>query len=204
MRGACQFILHNMSLARNLVDLYVLTSAVSKVSASALASQASSVCQHVKTSSLLNPTPIIKEVQIENSPERQQQQQEMIEVPFNNLAVQDNTTSIPTTSNTVAQAQTTITNTKQMSEISINKQQHLVEDAKVDLVIKETQADPLIEKPAEPQVPETRRQLKESRIPTSRLSRLWNYGTLATSMGLGAMNESLKRATGISNQNSGT
>lgn len=193
-----------MSLARNLVDLYVLTSAVSKVSASALASQASSVCQHVKTSSLLNPTPIIKEVQIENSPERQQQQQEMIEVPFNNLAVQDNTTSIPTTSNTVAQAQTTITNTKQMSEISINKQQHLVEDAKVDLVIKETQADPLIEKPAEPQVPETRRQLKESRIPTSRLSRLWNYGTLATSMGLGAMNESLKRATGISNQNSGT
>lgn len=194
-----------MSLTRNLVDLYVLTSAVSKVSASALASQASSVCQHVKTSSLLNPTPIIKEVQIENSPERQQQQQqEMIEVPFNNLAVQNNTTSIPTASNTVAQAQTTITNTKQMSEISINKQQHLVEDAKVDLVIKETQADPLIEKPAEPQVPETRRQLKESRIPTSRLSRLWNYGTLATSMGLGAMNESLKRATGISNQNSGT
>lgn len=194
-----------MSLTRNLVDLYVLTSAVSKVSASALASQASSVCQHVKTSSLLNPTPIIKEVQIENSPERQQQQQqEMIEVPFNNLAVQNNTTSIPTASNTVAQAQTTITNTKQMSEISINKQQHLVEDAKVDLVIKETQADPLIEKPAEPLVPETRRQLKESRIPTSRLSRLWNYGTLATSMGLGAMNESLKRATGISNQNSGT
>lgn len=194
-----------MSLARNLVDLYVLTSAVSKVSASALASQASSVCQHVKTSSLLNPTPMIKEVQTENSPERQQQQQqEMIEVPFNNLAVQDNTTSIPTASDTVAQAQTTITNTKQMSEISINKQQHLVEDAKVDLVIKETQADPLIEKPAEPLVPETRRQLKESRIPTSRLSRLWNYGTLATSMGLGAMNESLKRATGISNQSSGT
>lgn len=194
-----------MSLTRNLVDLYVLTSAVSKVSASALASQASSVCQHVKTSSLLNPTPIIKEVQIENSPERQQQQQqEMIEVPFNNLAVQDNTTSIPTASDTVAQAQTTITNTKQMSEISINKQQHLVEDAKVDLVIKETRVDPLIEKPAEPQIPETRRQLKESRIPTSRLSRLWNYGTLATSMGLGAMNESLKRATGISNQNSGT
>lgn len=192
-----------MSLARNLVDLYVLTNAVSKVSASALASQASSVCQHVKTSSLLNPTPMIKEVQIENSPESHQQQ-EMIEVPFNDLAARDNTTSIPTASDTVAQAQTTITNTEPMSEVSINKQQHLVEDAKVDLVIKETRVDPLIEKPAEPQVPETRRQLKESRIPTSRLSRLWNYGTLATSMGLGAMNESLKRATGISNQSSGT
>ncbi|ORE05335.1 ABC1-domain-containing protein [Rhizopus microsporus var. microsporus] len=193
-----------MSLARNLVDLYVLTSAVSKVSASALASQASSVCQHVKTSSLLNPTPMIKEVQIENSPERQQQQQEMVEVPFNDLGVRDNTTSIPTASDTVPQAQTTTINTGQMSEISINKQQHLVENAKVDLVIKEVRVDPLIEKPAEPQAPEIRRQLKESRIPTSRLSRLWNYGALATSMGLGAMNESLKRATGISNQSSGS
>ncbi|KAH8549945.1 ABC1 family-domain-containing protein [Umbelopsis sp. PMI_123] len=43
-----------------------------------------------------------------------------------------------------------------------------------------------------------RRVLKSSRIPTSRTSRLWHYGSLATAMGFGAMNESLKRMTGIS------
>ncbi|KAI8988375.1 ABC1 family-domain-containing protein [Mycotypha africana] len=49
-----------------------------------------------------------------------------------------------------------------------------------------------------------RRVLKESRIPTSRFGRLWNYGTLATSMGMGALNESFKRATGFSQDSSGS
>jgi hypothetical protein len=43
-----------------------------------------------------------------------------------------------------------------------------------------------------------RRVLKSSRIPTSRTSRLWHYGSLATAMGFGAMNESIKRMTGVS------
>jgi hypothetical protein len=48
-----------------------------------------------------------------------------------------------------------------------------------------------------------RRVLKSSRIPTSRTSRLWHYGSLATTMGFGAMNESLKRMTGISKAEGG-
>ncbi|KAG2177997.1 hypothetical protein INT43_003250 [Umbelopsis isabellina] len=49
----------------------------------------------------------------------------------------------------------------------------------------------------------TRRVLKSSRIPTSRTSRLWHYGSLATAMGFGAMNESLKRMTGVSKSEGG-
>jgi hypothetical protein len=50
---------------------------------------------------------------------------------------------------------------------------------------------------------QVRRHLKEARIPTSRVSRLWHYGTLATGMGLGAINESFRRATGISKSQQG-
>ena len=46
--------------------------------------------------------------------------------------------------------------------------------------------------------------LKESRIPTTRFGRLWHYGTLATGLGVGAINESIKRATGISKNNQGS
>ncbi|RUS21946.1 ABC1 family-domain-containing protein [Endogone sp. FLAS-F59071] len=42
------------------------------------------------------------------------------------------------------------------------------------------------------------RKLKESRIPTSRVSRLWHYGSLVTGLGVGAATESLRRATGFS------
>lgn len=36
----------------------------------------------------------------------------------------------------------------------------------------------------------------ESRVPSSRLGRIWEYGGLATSMAFGAVGETLKRATG--------
>ena len=38
--------------------------------------------------------------------------------------------------------------------------------------------------------------MRESRVPSSRLGRLWEYGGLATSMAFGAVGESLRRATG--------
>lgn len=55
----------------------------------------------------------------------------------------------------------------------------------------------------ESEIETTRRVLKSSRIPTSRTSRLWHYGSLATAMGFGAMNESLKRMTGVSKSEGG-
>src|SRR5579871_4277999 len=39
-------------------------------------------------------------------------------------------------------------------------------------------------------------QMNESKVPSSRLGRLWQYAGLGTSMAIGAMSESLRRATG--------
>ena len=39
-------------------------------------------------------------------------------------------------------------------------------------------------------------QLRESKVPSSRLGRLWQYGGLATSMAFGAVGEGFRRATG--------
>ncbi|KAJ5933510.1 Protein ABC1 [Penicillium verhagenii] len=39
-------------------------------------------------------------------------------------------------------------------------------------------------------------QMMESRVPSSRLGRLWQYGGLATSMAFGAVSETVRRATG--------
>ncbi|KAI9840849.1 MAG: hypothetical protein M1837_001263 [Sclerophora amabilis] len=39
-------------------------------------------------------------------------------------------------------------------------------------------------------------QMQESRVPSSRFGRLWQYGELATGMAVGAVSESLRRATG--------
>lgn len=36
----------------------------------------------------------------------------------------------------------------------------------------------------------------ESRIPSSRIGRIWQYGSLATSMAFGAVGEGIRRATG--------
>ncbi|KAJ5280014.1 Protein ABC1 [Penicillium angulare] len=45
-------------------------------------------------------------------------------------------------------------------------------------------------------------QMMESRVPSSRLGRLWQYGGLATSMAFGAVSETVRRATG--SQDSGS
>lgn len=47
-------------------------------------------------------------------------------------------------------------------------------------------------------------QMRESRVPSSRFGRLWQYGGLATSMAFGAVNEGLRRATGVSGGSGGS
>ncbi|KAL8946268.1 MAG: hypothetical protein Q9222_007313 [Ikaeria aurantiellina] len=47
-------------------------------------------------------------------------------------------------------------------------------------------------------------EMHESRVPSSRFGRLWQYGGLATSMAFGAVGESLRRATGGNQENAGS
>jgi aarF domain-containing kinase len=44
----------------------------------------------------------------------------------------------------------------------------------------------------------------ESRVPSSRLGRIWQYGGLATSMAFGAFGESFRRATGTADGSNGS
>lgn len=44
----------------------------------------------------------------------------------------------------------------------------------------------------------------ESRIPSSRIGRLWQYSGLATSMAFGAIGETLRRASGSQENNAGS
>ncbi|KAL8764250.1 MAG: hypothetical protein Q9184_000219 [Pyrenodesmia sp. 2 TL-2023] len=47
-------------------------------------------------------------------------------------------------------------------------------------------------------------EMHESRVPASRLGRLWQYGGLATSMAFGAVGESFRRVTGSGDANAGS
>lgn len=46
--------------------------------------------------------------------------------------------------------------------------------------------------------------MHESRVPSSRFGRLWQYGGLATSMAFGAVGESFRRATGTGGDDRGS
>ncbi len=46
--------------------------------------------------------------------------------------------------------------------------------------------------------------MHESRVPSSRLGRLWQYGGLATSMAFGAVGESFRRAVNPESSNKGS
>lgn len=205
-----------MSLSRNLVDLYVLASAVTKVGTSVISSQSNAVCMHVKTSSLLNPTTKTQEYANEHKPEVQQH----IEVPFpdyveNTLETKSKTivkeTFLETPSSTVKPVVTKESVfTKETQDIIKKPEQTKVVETTKTTTSKETlepskvQGEaPIVENIVKEVTEEKRRELKESRIPTSRFGRMWNYGTLATGMGFGAINESLKRATGLSSDSSG-
>ncbi|CAO3631198.1 unnamed protein product [Mucor hiemalis] len=206
-----------MSLSRNLVDLYVLASAVTKVGTSVISSQSNAVCMHVKTSSLLNPTTKTQEYANEHKPEVQQH----IEVPFpdyveNTLETKSKTivkeTFLETPSSPVKPVVTKESVfTKETQDIIKKPELTKVVETTKTTTSKETlepskvQGEaPIVENIVKEVTEEKRRELKESRIPTSRFGRMWNYGTLATGMGFGAINESLKRATGLSSDSSGS
>lgn len=46
--------------------------------------------------------------------------------------------------------------------------------------------------------------MHESKVPSSRFGRLWQYGGLATSMAFGAVGESFRRATGSGSEDRGS
>lgn len=208
-----------MSLSRNLVDLYVLASAVTKVGSCVIANQTAAVCLHVKTSSILNPTTIIDtptqlsgqsqshaeapqanhaiaiEVPFPGFEEKQQRHQENV-APIEKAASIEKDTTSPIKP-TIHNADKEAANTPEpvvIMEKSVEIQKPQVSTPIAQDIVKEVQQ--IVEETK-------RRELKESRIPTSRFGRLWNYGTLATGMGMGAINESFKRATGLSQENSG-
>ncbi|KAI7894549.1 ABC1 family-domain-containing protein [Mucor mucedo] len=202
-----------MSLTRNLVDLYMLATAATKVGSSAIASQSSSLCLHVKTSSLLNPTSM-----------HHDHHEQAIEVPFPDFVEQTvEVTSQERVETTVVEHTvvkeeplTEQLDTKHSTIIAVEKKEPSVdikhsatiekqETRKVESSMdrqEETRVDPVVKDILKDV--EKKRVLKESHIPTSRFGRLWNYGTLATGMGMGAINESLKRATGLSQDTSGS
>ncbi|KAI9353187.1 ABC1 family-domain-containing protein [Pilaira anomala] len=202
-----------MSLSRNLVDLYVLASGVTRAGSCIISSQTSALCLHVKTSSLLNPTPVsdayTKPQQSEQpeqtehkSRETQHTSEAAIEIPFPNF-VEKATNEPVYIKNEVVE---TVTIETPAVVDSVAKDTEIIKTTLVEETIKPIQietptAETIVE---EVIVKEKRRELKESRIPTSRFGRLWNYGTLATGMGMGAMSETLKRATGLSQDTSGS
>ncbi|KAE8142131.1 ABC1 family-domain-containing protein [Aspergillus pseudotamarii] len=70
-----------------------------------------------------------------------------------------------------------------------------------DIVSINSQTDPVVI--ADSKQAETYRML-ESRVPSSRLGRLWQYGGLATSMAFGAVGEGLRRVTGSNDADAGS
>lgn len=52
--------------------------------------------------------------------------------------------------------------------------------------------------------PKTPYEMRESRVPSSRFGRIWQYGGLAASMTMGAVGESFRRATGSSGAAAGS
>ncbi|KAE8542342.1 hypothetical protein D1P53_001116 [Cryptococcus gattii VGV] len=73
-------------------------------------------------------------------------------------------------------------------------------EAAEDAVVKNGQAEPLIITPDE----ETPVILRASRVPASRLGRLFHYGSLAASLSIGAASESIRRSTTGSSNGSGS
>lgn len=206
-----------MSLARNLVDLYILASGITKVGSSVIASQSSAICLHVKTSSLLNPTQITKERTAQSQAQPQQPTSQAIEVPFPDFVEKESPItkqtsalvdeSIPKVNDTTPLSPfpvvtTPIAETPAKESVS-QKAEPIIPDIDVSPKIESTTAQDILNEVEQVVAESKRRELKESRIPTSRFGRLWNYGTLATGMGMGAINESFKRATGLSQESSG-
>ncbi|CAO3654064.1 unnamed protein product [Cunninghamella echinulata] len=221
-----------MSISRTLVDIFGVASATSKIGYSFLASQSSTLQHHVKTFSLLNPTPTIVQTNVNND----QDTNMIIEETINNNNDNTTTTTTTTTNSHIIndnRVKQNISIPLEKEENKTSQQQNnsmlhtsstIQSDPILTTTINTTSTEPIMEKQQpidissmpplhknsidQPQQEQpslnSRKVLKEARIPTSRVGRLWHYGTLATGMGLGAINESLKRATGISKNNQGS
>ncbi|KAI8339637.1 ABC1 family-domain-containing protein [Chlamydoabsidia padenii] len=207
-----------MSIARVLVDIIGVASSTTKVGYGVIATQSAALQQHLKTSSLINPTPIIVPssttltpdslATIEHAPTTDMDPATTIDVLDQHKS--DTTTSSPTNSPSLEDA-TPASATPPVRE-NIGESLNIPTQTETTVISKETILTPptqQIETPlstSKVQEPDQvlRRQLKEARIPTSRAGRLWHYGSLATGMGLGAINESFKRATGISKDQQGS
>ncbi|KAH0361619.1 ABC1-domain-containing protein, partial [Aureobasidium melanogenum] len=85
--------------------------------------------------------------------------------------------------------ETTATATEAQAQINDKETQELADAMAADV---SAAASPAVESDK----PSTPYQLRESAVPSSRFSRLWQYGGLATSMAFGAVGESLRRVTG--------
>ncbi|KAI9008072.1 ABC1 family-domain-containing protein [Gaertneriomyces semiglobifer] len=75
-----------------------------------------------------------------------------------------------------------------------------------DLLSSELLRHSAVEEPAERRATSAQNEpalLRQSRVPATRVGRLWHYGSLAASVGMGTIGEAVKRATGLS-QGSGT
>ncbi|ELR10403.1 hypothetical protein VC83_00492 [Pseudogymnoascus destructans] len=86
-------------------------------------------------------------------------------------------------------------------------QQHdtLTSDAEVrssETVLEQEDEDSLIKIIAEASAPKAVYEMRESKVPSSRMGRLWNYGGLAAGMFGGAIGESLRRVTGSGGEGS--
>jgi aarF domain-containing kinase len=197
-----------MSIARALVDIIGVASSTTKIGYGVLATQSAALQQHLKTSSLVNPTPTIVQ---STSPDHSSQAND-------NLAEYglDRTTSVnKPVVDTISEALDADLPPSQDSFTAPTEETATTTTSSVNEPPTTTQAPPIeesisksqqVEAPSlNAQQPEQvlRRQLKEARIPTSRAGRLWHYGSLATGMGLGAINESFRRATGLSKDQQG-
>lgn len=170
-------------------DLYCVANALARVGCTFLNNQRDAIYRHVITSSILNPTPTLvtppppPAAATEHSSEEPAAPQAHVakECTAGDLNMEEAPSTPPEYS---AGEATTVSPPPTLQENNNTPMLTLNVDAPVD----EAMA-----------AQEPRKVLKESRIPTTRIGRLWHYGTLATGLGVGALSESFKRATGLSN-----
>ncbi|GAB5586673.1 hypothetical protein Unana1_01573 [Umbelopsis nana] len=233
-----------MGIARLLVDIYGVSSAVKNVTTNLAKVEASYASHHIKTSSLLNPTkkgirqsPTTAQP-IDNAVESRLDDTKPLEIQQNDHNIKKEETRSTRIPDHIGISSTTLNKTRAYSEDKVvpdstpPKETTATKDIPVETpkaleketVISNTKLSDdhvasinisgeagLLSKasafdsdtPEEVEEESQRRVLKSSRIPTSRTSRLWHYGSLATAMGFGAMNESLKRMAGVSKAEGG-
>ncbi|KAI8146127.1 ABC1 family-domain-containing protein [Fennellomyces sp. T-0311] len=184
-------------MSRNATDLYCVASAITRVGTAFLESQREALCKHIVTSSLFNPTPITPptHVQQQQSPAEQQngpeqpvvpQQEEPIVAEKLPVEPKEEPVATPTTDHLDASIKQVDPEIAQFAE-------------QLEAVSNQPVYEAIAQEPLE-----QRKALKESRIPTTRAGRLWHYGTLGMGLGVGAINESFKRATGLSKNKQGS